>query len=251
MTGLSSVCNPEPGPTIWLCHDGSREPAEVPPWLTEYEQRTVAQFGGPRRREYLASRWLIRQALAGATGQAAAHCKPVDGRPVQSATPAGWRLSLSHSHGLSACATSSGGDVGLDIEPCARHPHWQRITRRWFSPLEQEWLLAEDNPETFLRVWTLKEAWLKATGRGIAGNLQTLEVRPGFDLYGDQPGPEWQASCYRVGDFLVTLVYRQNGPETPGLWRLATPPGDFALAGATALAEPGTSVLQRTIHSGH
>lgn len=247
MAGSSSDFSPDPRPTIWLCREGGRDDPGLPDWLTDYERQTAVKFSGPRKREYLSSRWLIRQAIAGASGQEVVRCRPINGRPVASAEPAGWHLSLSHSHGLSACATSPEHRIGLDIEPCTRHPHWQRVARRWFSPGEQAWLLAEDNPETFLRVWTLKEAWLKATGRGIAGNLQTLEVGPGFELRGDQPEPDWQADCWQVEGFLVTLVYRQSDPMPPALRQFEAPPEDYGLAGTNRPRGSEAPVLRRRI----
>ena len=248
MAGSSSDCNPDPQPAIWLCRESARKSPGLPGWLTDYERETVSKFSGPRRREYLSSRWLIRQALAGASGCEAARCRPVPGRPIRSAEPQGWQLSLSHSHGLSACATSAGHGIGLDLEPCERHPHWQRVARRWFSPREQEWLLKEDRSDTFLKVWTLKEAWLKATGRGIASNLQTLEVLPGYELYGDQVEADWRADCWQVDGFLVTLVYRQRRPTPPIIRQLAPPPDDFSLATADTMPGAITPLLHRSIH---
>lgn len=137
-----------------------------------------------------------------------------------------------------ACATSLQGEVGVDIEPCQRRPNWQKVAQRWFSPVEQEWLLAQNDALEFLKVWTLKEAWLKATGRGIAGNLQSLEVRRGFELYGDScdSARPWQACCSYFDGLLVTLVYRQScavAPEKPVPWvrshLLEPPPDDFQL----------------------
>ncbi|KAA1174262.1 4'-phosphopantetheinyl transferase superfamily protein [Marinobacter salinexigens] len=233
MTGLSSASSPDPA--IWICRQGEIETTDLPDWLSETERSTVSLFSGPRRREYLASRWLLRQAIAGASGKDAAVCRPVPGRPIESQHPTGWRLSLSHSNGLCACATSSVGVIGLDIEPAERHPQWQKVVKRWFTAHEQAWLLGRNQPDQFLTVWTLKEAWLKATGRGIAGNLQTLEVSPDFRLAGDQSEPDWYASCSRVGNFLVTLVFRTAGAATPPVIRLLPePPGSLELAPASA-----------------
>lgn len=211
MTGSS----PDPAPMVWLCREPSSECQGTPHWLIPFEQATVAGFSGLRRREYLCSRWLIRQALAGTSGTASGDCRPVDGRPVCSDHPPGWHLSLSHSHGLSACGVSATPGLGLDIEPRHRHPHWQKVVRRWFTPGEQAWLLSGNRCEDFLKVWTLKEAWLKATGRGIAGNLQTLEVDPDFRMYGDLDETGWVASAGQVDDFLVAMVYRQSGNSLP------------------------------------
>lgn len=247
MAGSSNDFSPEHKPSVWLCHqtEGVEEPE--PPWLTDYERATVSKFSGPRRREYLSSRWLIRQAIAGASGQSPSGCRPVDGRPVASGEPGGWHLSLSHSHGLSACATLAGSPVGLDLEPCQRHPQWHKVARRWFSAVEQEWLFREDDANSFLKVWTLKEAWLKATGRGIAGNLQTLEVRRNFEMYGDRPEEDWQASCCYIEGFLVTVVFRGSRPLWPDFSLLEPPPPAFALVQADTLESSWEPLFQRTI----
>lgn len=216
-------------------------------------------FSDARRAEFLSSRWLIRQALAGASGEAPGACSPCTGRPTQSQYPPEWRLSLSHSNGIVACATNLQGEVGLDIEPLQRRLNWQKVVQRWFSPIEQEWLLAQNDALEFLKVWTLKEAWLKATGRGIAGNLQTLEVRRGFELCGDQcdNARPWQAYCIHVDGFLVTLVYRRlaiEALETPLTWPpillLEPPLDDYGLTPADTLDSVREPLLQRPIRSG-
>jgi 4'-phosphopantetheinyl transferase len=169
---------------------------------------------------------------------------------VCSESPPGWRLSLSHSHGLSACATSLNTPIGIDIEPVGRHPRWKKLAKRWFTPQEQHWLLDEGSAETFLMVWTLKEAWLKATERGIAGNLQALEVAPKFALKGDRPEQNWQACCYHVNGFLITLVYQTTHSRalcTPDIRTLKLPESDLSLVPPTVLSCPIVPVLQRMI----
>jgi 4'-phosphopantetheinyl transferase len=201
---------------------------------------------------------LIRQALAGASDEPPDACSPCPGRPTQSQYPPEWRLSLSHSNGTAACATSLQGEVGLDIEPFRRRLNWQKVVQRWFSPVEQEWLLAQNDALEFLKVWTLKEAWLKVTGRGIAGNLQTLEVRRGFELYGDQcdDARPWQACCIYIDGFLVTLIYRRlmiEALETPLTWPLVLllkpPLNDYRLTPADTLDSVWEPLLRRPIRS--
>ncbi|HET8799906.1 MAG TPA: 4'-phosphopantetheinyl transferase superfamily protein [Marinobacter sp.] len=247
MAGSSNGYSPDGKPAIWLCHQTDGFGTRSPDWLSGYERDVLSRFSGPREREYLTSRWLIRQALSHSARLPAHQCRPVDGRPVLSGSPEGWHLSLSHSHGLSACATRAGSPVGVDLEPCTRHPQWQKVARRWFSPVEQEWLFREDDPNTFLKVWTLKEAWLKATGRGIAGNLQTLEVRKDFEIYGDQPEHDWQASCCYIEGYLATLVFRGPRPQWPDITLLEPPPWDFALVDAESMDASWEPLFQRTI----
>ncbi|MEH6354774.1 MAG: 4'-phosphopantetheinyl transferase superfamily protein [Marinobacter sp.] len=245
-------------PAVWLCHQTTSTHVELPSWLNASEYARALPYNCNRRAEFLSSRWLVRQALAGASGEAPDACSPCAGRPTESQYPPGWLLSLSHSNGIAACATNLHGEVGLDIEPCQRRPNWQRVVQRWFSPAEQEWLLAQDDALEFLKVWTLKEAWLKATGRGIAGNMQTLEVRRGFELYGDQcdSARPWQACCIYVHGFLATLVYRRlatEASEMPLIWppiRLLEPPlDDYRLTPADTLDSTWEPLLQRPIRS--
>ncbi|MDO3721513.1 4'-phosphopantetheinyl transferase superfamily protein [Marinobacter sp. chi1] len=251
MAGPFSDSSPDQLPSIWLCQEGSTGLAGEPPWLIRHERETLRSLTGLRRSEYLLSRWLIRQALAGASNQPADACRPVSGRLVRSEAPEGWRLSLSHSQGLVACATSHGVPVGIDLEPIQRKPRWQSIVRRWFSLREQAWLLEADDPMAFLTVWTLKEAWLKATGRGIAGNLQTLEVLPGFELIGDRPEPDWQACCFRLPHCLVTLVWKGTTNGLPAVHQVSAPQTIQTLSGSEHRQLDASVALRQTIQSMH
>lgn len=253
MSGTSSACSPESTwgpestPGVWLCFEPDAGELPCPGWLTDHERTTVAQFSGPRRREFLCSRWLLRQAIAHQSGCPATDCAPVQGRPVASLQPPGWHLSLSHSLGLSGCAVNAGPGLGLDIEPLARPLQWQKVVKRWFTTSEQAWLLARNSQTDFLRVWTLKEAWLKATGRGIAGNLQTLEVSPDFQLLGDLGDTHWQAASSITGGYLVTLVYRQPTSDAPTGHMLQDTPASLDLNGQPPQAEPVTFTWQRPV----
>ncbi|MBK1872389.1 MULTISPECIES: 4'-phosphopantetheinyl transferase family protein [Marinobacter] len=258
MAGSSNGSNPDSGgvlqkPTIRLCHQTGQVPDVAPGWLTAHELDRFAQLSGDRAVEFLTSRWLIRQTLSKAGSIEPDLCCPVEGRPTAAACPAGWNLSLSHSYGLSACATQYDSALGIDIEPSKRYPQWQKVVKRWFSPVEQEWLFQEDDPEAFLQAWTLKEAWLKATGRGIAGNLQTLEVHRNFELYGDQPEGHWQACAFYTEGFLCTLVYRQNPSNKNGSWPRITllepPPDDYNLNTAKHLETHWEPLFYRKIHA--
>lgn len=204
MTGTFNDSNPD-APSVWLSRLPERPDIDrLTRCLSIAERERMARLGPARQIEFSHSRWLIRQALAHASGLDPERCCPQAGRPVRSSSPPGWALSLSHSHGIAACAVSRGASVGIDIEPESRTAQWQRVVKRWFTPSEQAWLLATDNNASFLRVWTLKEAWLKATGRGIAGHLQTLVVSNEGELTGDRPG--WQGCVGETAGVTVAVV---------------------------------------------
>ena len=100
-----------------------------------------------------------------------AHGKPfVEGHP-------GVHFSVAHAPGALLCAVSCDGDVGVDVELQGRTQgrsasSLARLAARYFSAEEQAQLAAQPDEAAqrarFLELWTLKEAYVKALGRGIA-----------------------------------------------------------------------------------
>lgn len=131
----------------------------------------------PRQQEFIASRCLLRILLAQALccdWRSIVLEAPEDGAPVffaSSLTQEGFYLGLTHSHELIAgvvCNVS----IGIDMEPC--HAPRQRNTKKLIdfccSPAEKKWLDAleiSEVEESFLRLWTIKEAYFKKIGSGL------------------------------------------------------------------------------------
>ena len=85
-----------------------------------------------------------------------------------------WRFSLSHCRGLAACLIARGTEVGVDVEPVDRSADMEAIARQFFHSDEVEMLRrtpAADRQTAFIRLWTLKEAYLKARGTGLSTPL--------------------------------------------------------------------------------
>lgn len=84
------------------------------------------------------------------------------------------RFNVAHTCGLIGIAITSDTLVGLDIETTGRRTRHTPATvaRRRFSALEYDNLNAlltdEEKAAYFIRLWTLKEAYVKAVGRGIS-----------------------------------------------------------------------------------
>ena len=80
-------------------------------------------------------------------------------------------FNLSHTPGL-AMAVVASSPVGCDVESTTRPIH-SALARRAFSPAYCDRLFAlpePDRPAEFFRLWTLKEASLKALGIGFRTN---------------------------------------------------------------------------------
>jgi 4'-phosphopantetheinyl transferase len=108
------------------------------------------------------------------------------GRPEVADPGAAGRVSfnIAHSAGLVVCAISSDGTVGVDVEHRRRPPVDARMVRRYCAPCEVE-DIERHGPsawqDQFLKYWTLKEAYLKARGVGIAVHLSDLSFTLGAD----------------------------------------------------------------------
>lgn len=130
----------------------------------------------PRQRQYLASRWLLRHQLATELGASPTELDIVypAGRPPYSRDTS---LSLGLAHSGSVClgllATSA--RAGCDIESVRpRRFAPERLAEQYFHADEARDLAAAPAAERladFYRLWTLKEAHLKALGLGLAAGL--------------------------------------------------------------------------------
>ena len=75
-----------------------------------------------------------------------------------------------------ACAVCDAGEIGVDVEFARRERDVEAIARRYFCREEAEWVGGQPE-DRFYMLWVLKEAWLKATGKGLAGGLDRLRCR--------------------------------------------------------------------------
>ncbi len=84
-------------------------------------------------------------------------------------------FNLSHCRGMAVCLLSN-YECGVDVEQCRNMR--PRVVQKIFTPDEQEALQTSDNPDfLFTRIWTLKESYVKAIGKGIAYPMHTLNFR--------------------------------------------------------------------------
>lgn len=120
-------------------------------------------------------------------------------------------FSISHTNGLTVCALHPGRRVGVDVERLA--PLDLDELRLAFGA--EEWGTIQAAPEpvlALLRLWTAKEAALKADGRGLAiepaevdGRGEVVEVR----------GAEWRVSFPELAPGWVCALAMAGTPAAP------------------------------------
>jgi 4'-phosphopantetheinyl transferase len=92
-------------------------------------------------------------------------------------------FSVSHAAGIGVIAIAHGDDtvVGIDIEHVQRRRNLAVLAARVLGPEEYAAFLATPPPSQlmhFLKVWTAKEAYLKAIGTGVIRRLADVSPEP-------------------------------------------------------------------------
>lgn len=150
-------------------------------------QRMLAFRFEKDQRQYLAARALVRTVLSLQAGIAPADWRfgaTTRGKPLIEA-PARQpplHFNLAHTRGLVVCAVNTAhARLGVDVESIDRRTHALDIADSHFSPAECAWLRglpAGQLPQAFMQLWTLKEAWIKATGEGLSAELNQCTFAP-------------------------------------------------------------------------
>jgi 4'-phosphopantetheinyl transferase len=141
------------------------------------------------------------------------------GKP-ELADEAGLAFNVSHAEDTALYAFASGRNVGIDIEATGRDVEIDGIARKVFSPLECEALDAlspSARRDAFFRIWTRKEAYIKALGAGFG-----------------YPTTSFTVSHCDDGD---ALIADDGDPHAPRRWRVIAL--DARPGYAAALAAPG------------
>lgn len=191
----------EPGESAALCS------------LLDDEQRArAARIADPLRRE----RWVIAWARA---RQRLGECldrPPQDIRFVRDAwgkphlPGAEAHFNLSHSGNWCLLAMSRRHPLGVDVERWREGLDFAGLARRCFSPGERAWWeslpQAECSP-AFFRLWTCKEAFVKAIGRGLVLGLSGCD----FDMAGAPRLRAVPEGCGAPEDWRVRVVPMAEG----------------------------------------
>ena len=200
-------------------------------WLDKPELARRRRFAHPRpQREFTICRTVLRELLCRRLScrndrlafETSEHGKPfakVAGQPVET----GFNVSHSGRHGLIAIARQ--GCIGVDVEERVAQRDLEGIGSLVFGPAERRFLARTEGREKvnlFYRLWSMKEALLKALGTGFSLSPARFEV-PGPMLWGDRsgvfrfphlPSEEWRLLDLGEPRFAAALAYRLSSSSS-------------------------------------
>ncbi len=82
-------------------------------------------------------------------------------------------FNISHARHMVVCAVAQ-AELGVDIEAVRRIR--KGMVERVLTQTEKAWLLQRnDKEDSFIRLWNLKESYVKATGEGLSKDFREIE----------------------------------------------------------------------------
>jgi 4'-phosphopantetheinyl transferase len=162
--------------------------------LAADETLRAARFRRPRDRDrFVTGRGILRALLGRYLGMAPVAVTLAYGPAGKPFTPGSdVAFSVAHSDGLALLAFARGRAVGVDVERRDPARAELAVAERFFSRGEVAMLHAlppARRPDAFFALWVHKEAYVKATGEGLAAALDRFTVRldPGGASLVDAP----------------------------------------------------------------
>ena len=209
---------------LWTVHlDPDREelPISRHPFSHHELSRASSYKFEQLQTRFLTGRLRLRQILSLYTGcpiEQLEFTPGYGGKPLLKKYPK-IRFSLSRSDGVQMVAVAYDREVGVDLEKL-RNDDFGGVIARFFSPAEKaslQTVTGREMSEVFFRIWTRKEAYLKAMGVGLSYSL------PAFTMSG------------RIGD-TDALVHDDGSNCALTSWRVAEISTPTGYCGALAAA---------------
>ncbi|WP_419924999.1 4'-phosphopantetheinyl transferase family protein [Candidatus Poriferisocius sp.] len=204
--------------------------AEALAWLDGEERSRWERFQSlAARRRFVLCRAALRSVLcrkSGCTNESLEFIASNFGKPYArvGGKPVAMSFNVSHSgkHGLIAVAPR--GELGVDVEERSQHRNLEVLIEGVLSPQEIAELRARDDRQRqclFFRFWTIKEALVKAHGKGVSLDVARLEIpedmRHGAirskGQFTQLSNTTWHLEDIGSDDFAAAIVY-EAGPAS-------------------------------------
>jgi 4'-phosphopantetheinyl transferase len=176
---------------VWLIQDDQRAPMQsLGKTLSSAEQKRAARFKFDKdRRLYVTAHAGMRAILAKYLETDPLRLEFIEGQNGKPALAPDsfWRdieFNLSHSHQTALLAVTLGCVVGVDIEYVKRDFEFADVAERFFTAREVAMLGKLPSAlrrSAFFKCWTSKEAFLKAKGTGLSGELDEVSITRSSD----------------------------------------------------------------------
>lgn len=180
-----------------------------------------------RRSSYIIARGTLRASLSSLLGTAPGdivfttgeHGKPMVG---------GAFFNISHSCDWTLVAISVSGEVGIDVQEMREETPIERIAARFFTEKENRALLEQTNHrerrELFFRIWTRKEAYVKALGSGLFRERAQMDIPLISDTFKIQAESPWRILSFKPSNDYWAALCSIATPQDMATYEWTIPP---------------------------
>lgn len=189
--------------------------------LPESDLAQLSRYRTPHTRaQYILSRRLLRDVLVELTGNRYYFHLPIvklpGGKPEF--VDASVSFNLSHTENAIAIIVSPQGACGIDVQSTDKALSYDRLAAKLLSPQElriYDRLIWESKKSLFLRLFTLKEAYSKCRGKGLAMSFSTIDFSDWYDdieqyAIGELPANDQYQLHYRWNDYNLACMYQKH-----------------------------------------
>lgn len=198
---------------VWFCQpEKIQDQSKLSEYKSVLSDQEIERYHGIHfekdKHSYLVSHVLLRYALSKYADVSASQWQFSSndhGKPslIPSSVIPDIRFNLTHTEGLSACIITAKKDCGIDAENTQRNNKLSAVAKRMFAEEELALLNTENIEQQFYYYWTLREAYVKALGTGIAGSSKEFY----FDIDNT--------------DLNVLMYHKDNRKKADKKWRFS------------------------------
>ncbi len=217
---------------VWFCNpsliQGEAKLSDYKAVLSKQEVEQYHRFHFDKdRHDYLVSHALLRYTLSKYAELPASKwefSRDKNGKPelISPSAVSGLCFNLTHTDGLSACIITLNRRCGIDAENLHRKNRLNAVAQRMFAEQERVQLDVNNMAPQFYYFWTLREAFVKALGTGLAGSskafyfdvdMKSLRVVMHHREISSAENKNWHFRLYQLApEHVLALGFESNDP---------------------------------------
>ncbi len=192
-----------------------------------------------KQEQFICSRAILRIILGSYLDKNPAHLQiqaTTDGKPYLEKSEI--RFNLSHSGDILLCGLSYRSLIGIDIQQIYPITNLETIIKNYFSENERKYLESQPVDQLknhFFSIWTAKEAYLKAIGKGFQESPTDISTLPDESLQYfllDHPGSGQESQGWTITSIEFNQGYKAAvavNAKVEGIKRIPFDPKEYFL----------------------
>jgi phosphopantetheinyl transferase len=173
--------------------------------LNDDEKKELDGFTNLRRQqEYLTSRLVLKEIAENIGVKGIKILKDELGQPFGLAGSQKYFVSIAHTKQMVFCGISKFNAIGVDLEPVGREVYG-KLKSRILHPDETQFFA----DMKLIRLWTIKEAFIKLRGQGLRLNMNQVRVQhEGNDFFVELDNDKRAKICsFQLGNNWLAIAY--------------------------------------------